>query len=216
MDAAGPTGAGGPLRQDAARNRARILAAARRLFAETGRPVTHNEVAHAADVGVGTVYRRFPRREDLLQALFEDQVGEVVGLAEAALAEPDPAAALRGLLERVVELQAADRGLQEYMLGPSGRSRAGAATERIAPVVAELLSRAQERGQVRADVTVLDVALVPVMVAGVVERARGIAPGVWRRVLRLALDGLRPAEEPLPGRPLRPEQFERVMSNVRR
>ncbi len=62
VDAAGPTGAGGPLRQDAARNRARILAAARRLFAETGRPVTHNEVAHAADVGVGTVYRRFPRR----------------------------------------------------------------------------------------------------------------------------------------------------------
>ena len=120
----------GRLRRDAERNRDRILAAARRLFAETGQAVTHNEVARAADVGVGTVYRRFPERADLMRALFEDQLEQVGALADAALAEPDPWPALRGFFERVVDLQAADRGLREFMLGPDGRARAGEASAR--------------------------------------------------------------------------------------
>ena len=210
-----PEGAG-RLRRDAERNRDRILAAARRLFAETGQAVTHNEVARAADVGVGTVYRRFPERADLMRALFEDQLEQVGALADAALAEPDPWEALRGFFERVVDLQAADRGLREFMLGPDGRARAGEATERIAPVVGELLRRAQERGQVRPEVTTTDLALIPVMVAAVTVRARDVAPGVWRRVLGLALDGLRPTGEPLPGRPLNPAEFDRVISAPRR
>ena len=204
-----------PLRRDAERNRERILAAARRLYAETGRAVTHNEVARAADVGVGTVYRRFPQREDLLLALFEHQLSRVGELADQALAADDPWTGLRTFLEQVVELQAADRGLQEYMLGPPDRPRAHAATQRIAPVVDQLLARARARGQVRPDVVALDVALIPVMVGEVTDRARGVAPGAWRRALALALDGLRPTGEPMPGAPLTPGEFEQVMSRGR-
>ena len=204
---------GPPLRSDAERNRARILDAARRLYTETGSAVTHNEVARAAGVGVGTVYRRFPQREDLLRALFEDQLDAVAALAEAALAEPDPWQGLRAFLARVVELQAADRGLQEYMLGPQAHARARASTDRLVPVVGQLLERAQERGQVRPEVTATDVALIPVMVGAVTERSRDVAPGLEQRVLAVALDGLRPAGEPLPGRPLEPAELGRVLSS---
>lgn len=204
-----------PLRRDAARNRERVLAAARRLFAETGRAVTHNEVARAADVGVGTVYRRFPTREDLMLALFEDQLALVGRLADEALAAEDPGEGLRRFLVQVVELQAGDRGLQEFMLGPQARARAGAATSRIAPVVGALLDRAKERGQVRPEVTALDVALIPVMVGEVTARSRDVAPEIWRRVVAIALDGLRPTDGELPGPPLTPAQFEEVVSRGR-
>jgi len=203
------------LRRDAERNRDLILAAARRLFTDTGQAVTHNEVARAAGVGVGTVYRRFPDREHLMRALFEDQVELVGRLAEDALAAEDPEAGLRRFLEQVVELQAADRGLQEHMLGPQARSLAGAATSRIAPAVSELLDRAQQRGQIRDDVTTTDVALIPMMVSAVLDRSRGIAPEAFRRALRIALDGLRPADRPLPGTPLAPEEFEQLLSRGR-
>ena len=205
----------GPLRRDAERNRARILAAARQLFADTGLTVTHHEVARAADLGVGTVYRRFPTREDLMRALFEDQLEKVGRLADAALDDEDAERGLRGFLTGVTALQAADRGLQEHMLGPGAAARAGAATDRIAPVVARLLTRAQAAGQVRADVTVQDVALLPVMVGAVTERARGVDPELWRRVLALVLDGLRPGTGPLPGRSLDSAQFGRVMASGR-
>ena len=79
-----------------------------------------------------------------------------------------------------------------------------------------VLDRAKERGQVRREVTATDVALIPIMVGAVVERSRGVAPEVWQRVLGLALDGLRPTGEPLPGRPLSRTQFDRVMSSPRR
>src|SRR5437763_16612288 len=79
-----------PLRKDAERNRQRILDAAAELFTQRGLGVTLNDIAHHADVGVGTVYRRFPDKELLIDALFEDRVEEFVVLAEESLADPDP------------------------------------------------------------------------------------------------------------------------------
>lgn len=205
-----------PLRRDAEHNRRRILAAARQLFAETGLAAGHDDVARAAGVGVGTVYRRFPRKEDLLLALFEDQVERVGQLAEAALAEPDPWLGLRGFLEATLELQASDRGLQEFLYGDHGLTLAGRARRRIAPVVGELLARAQATGQVRGDLTVQDVALVPIMVGAVTDRARDVAPDLWRRVLALVLDGMRPVESGgLPGEAVSFERFEQIMSSWR-
>ncbi|MCZ2827558.1 helix-turn-helix domain containing protein [Modestobacter sp. VKM Ac-2986] len=210
MDDQGPT----RLRRDAERNRQRVLTAARRLFSETGLAVSHDEVARAAGVGVGTVYRRFPRKEDLLLALFEDQVEQVVQLAETAGARADPWRGLTTFLEAMLQMQAEDRGLHEYLLGPQAASLAVRATERISPVVGDLLSRAKELGQVRADVEVADVALVPVLVGAVLDRARGVAPDQWRRVLALVMDGFRPgADGSLPGQPLDPGQLEQVFTH---
>jgi AcrR family transcriptional regulator len=201
------------LRRDAERNRERILTAARRLFSETGLAVSHNDVARAAEVGVGTVYRRFPRKEDLLLALFEDQVERVVQLAEVAAAGDDPWQGLYVFIEATLEMQAEDRGLQEFLLGPQAAALAGRANERITPVVSDLLARAKALGQVRTDVEVADVAIVPIMVGAVMDRSRGVAPEAWRRVLALVMDGFRPfpgAE--LTGVPMAPDQLTQVFA----
>src|ERR671933_90846 len=112
MDTAAP-----PLRRDAERNRQRILDAARELFAERGLAVTLNDVADHAGVGVGTVYRRFPDKAELVEALFEQRLEGIVGLLEEALENPDPWLGLEGFLERVLELQANDRGLKDILVG---------------------------------------------------------------------------------------------------
>src|SRR3954463_3970799 len=79
-----------PLRRDAERNRLRILAAANALVAEVGLDVTHNDIARAAEVGVGTVYRRFPDRQELINELFNERVDRIIALVDAALEIDDP------------------------------------------------------------------------------------------------------------------------------
>src|SRR3954451_11483124 len=105
------------LRRDAERNRQRILAAAADAFAEGGLAVTMDEIARCAGVGVGTVYRRFPDKELLIEALFEQRLEELVALAEDALAHDDPWDGLVAFLERLLAVQAGDRGLKEVALG---------------------------------------------------------------------------------------------------
>src|SRR5262249_56026858 len=99
-----------PLRRDAERNRQRILEAARTGFAERGLSITLDEIAKLAGVGVGTVYRRFPNKELLIDALFEDRIGEVAAAAEEALTDDDGWRALTTVLERSVHLIAAHPG----------------------------------------------------------------------------------------------------------
>src|SRR3954453_2381050 len=124
------------LRRDAERNRRRILAAAADAFAEGGLAVTMDEIARRAGVGVGTVYRRFPDKELLIEALFEQRIDELVALAEAARDEPDPFAGIVRFFESFVAVQAADRALKEVLIGtPRGARRVLRGRERIAPVV---------------------------------------------------------------------------------
>src|SRR5579862_1591321 len=104
-----------PLRADAERNRRRIMDSARALFAERGLDVTLNDIAHHAGVGVGTVYRRFPSKDDLIDALFEDGVSRIAGIAREGLEDPDPWNGFVSTLERLLELQEADRGLKELL-----------------------------------------------------------------------------------------------------
>src|SRR4051812_26549365 len=123
-----------PLRKDAERNRLRILDAARDLFARRGLEVTLDDVAHHAGVGVGTVYRRFPDKELLIEALFEDRLGAIAGLAAQALEVEDAWEGLTGFLEATMGLQAADRGLKEIVLGgPHGREHVAATRRQMAP-----------------------------------------------------------------------------------
>lgn len=179
------------MRRDAERNRRRILAAARALIAERGLGVGYDAIAREADVGIGTVYRRFPTREALFRELFEDRVDAVVGIAEEALAVEDPWQGLCQFIRRDFELQSADRGLREFLLGRAEstelRRRAGV---RIAPLVAALVERARAAGQLRAEIGQGDIAIILSMIGGLMDVSVHVAPDLWRRYLAMVLDGL--------------------------
>lgn len=207
-----------PLRRDAARNRDRLLVAARELFAERGLDVTLNDVAHHAGVGVGTAYRRFANKEEVVDALFEESLERVAAAARDALAEPDPWLGLVGFLERSLHLQLGDRGLTQVMNDPAlGRERVGEARTRIAPLITSLVERARAAGVVRADLEQTDVVLLQVALAAVVEATRGVEPELYRRYLALVLDGIRAdrALTPLPVAALTAEQTHAAMTRRR-
>jgi AcrR family transcriptional regulator len=204
-----------PLRRDAERNRRRILDAARVVFAERGLSGSHDDIAREAGVGVGTVYRRFPDKEQLIDALFEARIEEIADIARAAADHPDPWEALVGFLIRSQELQSEDRGLKEIVLGGArGAERAVAARSLIAPLVAQILQRAKNAGVVRSDIALTDLPLVQLAVGTIAESSRAVAPDVWRRVMTLVLDGLRAecARSELVSPALGQEQADAVMA----
>ena len=205
-----------PLRADAARNRTRLLEAARVVFAERGLDATMDEIARRAGVGVGTAYRRFRNRDDVINALLEERLDDFMGIVDDALAEPDPWRALTGFLERSMEMQAEDRGFKELQLqSADGRERLRAFRARLRPLVAELLRRARDAGELRDDVVEDDVLLVSLMTGAVADFATGVEPQLWRRALAIQLDGLRARRAdptPLPVGPLAPAQADRAMA----
>jgi AcrR family transcriptional regulator len=204
-----------PLRRDAERNRQRILDAARVVFAERGLGGSHDDIAREAGVGVGTVYRRFPDKEQLIDALFEARIEEIADAARAAADHADPWAALVGFLMRSQELQSEDRGLKEIVLGGArGTERAVAARSLIAPLVAEVLQRAKNANVVRSDIELTDLPLIQLAIGTIAESSRDIAPEVWRRMMTLVLDGLRPecARSQLVSPALDEEQADAVMA----
>jgi AcrR family transcriptional regulator len=209
-----------PLRRDAERNRLRILGAAAEAFAEGGLAVTMDEIARRAGVGVGTVYRRFPDKEQLIDALFEQRIADLVALAEEARAHVDAWDGLVHFFERVVGMQAADRGLKEVVLSSAhGRERVARARARIAPPVEELVARAKDEGELRPDVAGPDLGLVQFMLGALADSTRDVDPEQWRRFLTILLDGLRTrrdAPTPLAPGPLNEERLDRAMAAWRR
>jgi AcrR family transcriptional regulator len=182
-----------PLRRDAERNRQRILDSARVLFAERGLGVSLDEIARHADVGVGTVYRRFPDKEQLIDALFEERLGEILAVATASLEMSDPWAAFAHFLERSMELQVEDRALKELLLSTTAaHERIERGRRQIQPVVAAILGRAQQAGVVREDLAVSDLLLLQHGISEAAAYTREVAPEAWRRMMLIALDGLRP------------------------
>jgi AcrR family transcriptional regulator len=204
-----------PLRADAARNRARLLEAAKEVFAERGLDATMDEIARRAGVGVGTAYRRFRNRDDLINALLEERLDEFMGIVDAALAEPDPWVALTTFLERSMEMQAEDRGFKELQLqSADGRERLRVFRARLRPLVAELMRRARDAGELREDAVAHDILLVSLMTGAVGDFSASVEPQLWRRALAIQLDGLRArrdAPTPLPVGPLDDEQADRAM-----
>jgi AcrR family transcriptional regulator len=192
-----------PLRRDAERNRQRILAAARELFAERGLGVTLNDIAHHAGVGVGTVYRRFPDKAQLIDGLFEQRFEDFVELMDAALDDPDPWQGFAGFFEGALELQAADRGLGELVLGaPGGHERVAQLRAQLYPLGERLVERAHEAGQLRADCEAQDIAILQLMLGFVIDAAQEVEPELWRRYLGIVFQGLRATPGPPP--PLAP------------
>jgi AcrR family transcriptional regulator len=178
------------LRRDAELNRRRLIAAAHEVFRERGLSATLDDVARHAGVGVGTAYRRFANKEELVDALFDDMINRVEELAREAAADPDAWQGLTSSLEKVCELQAFDRGLREVMLGTGrGPQRQALVAQRIKPTVDMLVARAKEQGTLRPDVEPWDLPMIQLMVAAVTDQTGH--PDLWRRYLRLLLDGLR-------------------------
>jgi len=210
-----PAGVTRPLRRDAERNRQRILEAAWEAFNERGLDVSLDEIARYAGVGVGTVYRRFGTKEELVQALFMDRVDSVAALAEQALEAPDPWCGLVSFMEQMAELMAGDLGLRQMlMFATYGQDLVAYARRRNAPVIQRLVERAQAAGQLRRDLRTTDVPFLIFVLAQATELAQGARPGLWRRYLTLIIDGLRPEREditPLPVAALLPDEMERSM-----
>ncbi|GAA2698772.1 TetR/AcrR family transcriptional regulator [Actinoplanes palleronii] len=184
-----------PLRRDAERNRQLLLRTAYELMATEGLDVSYEDIARAAGTGMGTMYRRFPDRQDLLNALFNDHIDTVIGFAEQAAQRDDAWAGLIWFLEQQLEIEARSRGVGELL---RSRSQATAAVQRahdrMTPLVAELIARAVRAGQLPAGATPADFAAVHVMVGSVMDASRGFAPQLWRRALTIALAGLRHAD----------------------
>jgi AcrR family transcriptional regulator len=177
-----------PARADARRNYDRLLAAAADLFAERGAGASLEEIARRADVGIGTLYRHFPTRQALLEAVYVDEVEEMARAA-ADLAGLEPWEALRTWLRRYVGYAATKRALAEEMLASMDREDEVFVACRTALTAAgdALLRRAQEAGEVRPDATFADVGR---MVGGIAA-IPSAEPGQVERILDLALDGLR-------------------------
>ncbi len=208
-----------PLRRDAERNRQRILDAARELFAEQGLGVTLNEIAHHAGVGVGTVYRRFPDKSQLIEELFEQRLEDLVSLAGRALDEPDAWQGLKTFLRRALELQANDRGVKDLITASTdGLDRVAKIRSRLLPIGLELVRRAREAGQIRSDVAAQDLPIVQLMLSTLIDASRDVSPDLWRRYLGIVTRGLsaHPDQEPeLETSPLAPDQVDHVMSSLK-
>jgi AcrR family transcriptional regulator len=207
------------LRRDAQRNRDAILTAARQVFCDHGLEAPLDEIARRAGVGIATLYRRFPSRVELLDAILADTIQAHVEVAEQALAMDDPWAGFVHYLEETGRLQAADRGLNDAMGMRFPRATATeAAKTRLFEVVGQVIARAQRSGQLRADLTQEDLALVTWANTRIIQAGRaGAVPDAWRRHLGFLLDGFRADRaHPLPRPPLSPRQVHRAMLSLGR
>ncbi len=186
------TAAGEPTqRADARRNRERVLAAARRQFATHGLEAQVDDIAREADVGVGTVYRHFPTKEALLQALAADRFSRLAEWAREALQAPDAWEGFRDFLRRSAELGASDRLLSEAMAQQQAFQGAQREKDELMEATAALVERAKATGELRSDVTAQDIAM---LMCGL---GRATGPGAfdhamsWERYLEIVIAGLR-------------------------
>jgi AcrR family transcriptional regulator len=208
------------LRKDAAINRERLLIAAGELFAEHGLDITLNDIAHHAGVGIGTAYRRFANKEEVIDALFEQRLQQVAAVASEALDDPDAWHGIVTFLERTLEMQFGDRGLTQIMNNPAlGDARVSEARDRIAPLMTTLVERAKQQGVIRPDFNQTDLVFIQVALTAVIESSRAVSPELYHRYLTMLLDGIRTDREaftPLPAAALTANQTHIAMTHQRR
>lgn len=193
-----------PLRQDAARNRERLVSAAREVFRRKGLDAPLEEIAKDAGVAIGTLYNRFPTRGALVDAALSPLAEQAVDIAELAASASDPWDGFASYMEGICELLAGDRGYADvHRSGVPGTPVIDAALQRTSTLKAAIVARAKEAGVLRADVESSDLVLLMWGIAATADATRDVAPDAWRRHLALLLDGLRPsAAHPLPAPPL--------------
>jgi AcrR family transcriptional regulator len=209
-----------PLRRDAARNRERILAAARDLFRQRGLTASLNDIAHHAGVGVATVYRHFPDKDQLVEGLFEQRFEELEARMQEALADPDPWHGLTSFIRFSSDLQACDLALKDLLTGGHvGLERISKVRARLMPMGQELIHRAHASGQLRDDIEAADLPLIQGMVGPLIDASADIDPRLYRRYVDILIRGIaaRPDEEPpLSAPPLGLDRVDQIMFNVNR
>jgi AcrR family transcriptional regulator len=208
-----------PLRRDAQRNRDAIVEAARQMFCDLGLEAPLEQIARQAGIGIATLYRHFPNRAALLAAVLADTVQAHVEVAEQALATDDPWEGFAFYLEQSCRLQAADRGLNDVMGMRFPRATAVEASKtRLYELVGQVVDRAQQSCQLRADLTLEDLAFLNWANTRILPAVRAAgAPDAWRRHLGLLLDGFRAERaHPLSEPPLSPGQVHRAMVTLGR
>jgi AcrR family transcriptional regulator len=197
-----------PLRRDAEVNLGRILAAARDVFAEEGFGASMESIAARADVGVGTLYRRFPNKADLLDAVVAAARERNRQIAQDVLADVAPGEAVFEFVRRCIAVPSCWRAT---ISAPPWRS-SGSALDKMAPLLEEIITRSQRAGTVRRDLTVTDLVVVLMSVRSIADvcDTKALRPSL--RFLELTLDGLRPGGAPVGQPALTVAQMNRVLT----
>jgi len=201
------------LRRDAQANREALLAAAQARFAADGLDASLVQVAKDASLAIGTLYRHFPTRLDLIRALFAEKLKRWLEAAERADALHDAWQGFVTFIEAMCELQADDQGFNDLLsMRLSEAAGFPASQDRIGEIATRMIGRAQEQGSLRPDLTVEDLAFVIWSQSRINQATRQVAPHAWRRHLYLLLDGFRSeGAHPLPEPPMTSEQAYRAM-----
>jgi AcrR family transcriptional regulator len=207
-----PTVEGAGLRVDAERNRQRVVAAARRAFAEHGLDVPMEDIARRAGVGVGTLYRRYPTRADLIAAAFDTKMSAYAEAARQALVDPDPWHGFCTYVERICAMQADDRGFTTVltMTFPTAKQFEADRARAFADFTT-LVERAKTAGKLRPDFVAEDMPMFLMANAGVLTATADAAPDTWRRLVGYLIQACAaPAAQPLPDPPA-PRKMYRAM-----
>lgn len=202
-----PCGRG--LRADAQRNRERVVEAAREVFAQHGLDASMNEIARRAGVGIATLLRRFPTRDDLIAATFAEKMHAYSDAIDEALADPDPWHGFCAFIEHVCQMQADDRGFADVLTMTFPTAKAlEAERDRAANALTELIEHAKKAGRLRADFAHQDVPLILMANAGVVTATRDAAPDAWRRLIGYLIQSFAAAAaQPLVDPPTRTQMY---------
>jgi AcrR family transcriptional regulator len=179
------------LRADARRNRESVITAAKQLFAHQGLEAQMPDVARAANVGVGTVYRHFPTKDHLIAALATDRFDRLGARAREALESPDPWEGFANFVRFAAQIQAEDRGLCEVMGSRPELSDSAAHTAELPELCDQLVKRAQRSGQLRRDLQWQDIPMIACGLGSVTHGAPPPSAGRWPRLVEIILDGLR-------------------------
>lgn len=191
------------LRSDAERNRERIVEAACEVFAEQGLEAPLTGVARRAGVGIATLYRRFPTREDLIAAAFEDQMTAYADAIDQALADTDPWHGFCTYIERVCGMQAADHGFTDVLITSFPSADAlEAERARAYRGFLTLTVKAKSTGRLRQDFSDRDLVILLMANAGVLAATAESAPDTWRRFVGYMLQSFAATNTaPLPAAP---------------
>lgn len=174
-------------RADAVRNRERVIVAARRVMARVGLDAQMDEIARDAGVGVGTVYRHFPTKDELIEALAADRFVRLAEIADEALARPDPWEGFVAMMRESAKIQNEDKALSEVLVSrPETMGRAAEAVGMLGRA-ARVIRRAQEAGVVRPDVEPEDIPMVMCALAGACNNPMSDPD----RYIALVIDGMR-------------------------
>jgi AcrR family transcriptional regulator len=195
------------MRRDAARNHQLVIAAAREVLSEFGTDASMELIASRAGVGVGTVYRRFPNKEALVDEIAGQMLGSLVEAAAEELGRGD-GTGLENFLRLLGRSMSEHRGYADKLVNHTK----AAVIEQLRDLVAQLLSQAQDFGRIGPEIAIGDIMTVGWALRGVVESGGTVVPDAWQRVLDIYLAGLRSPESPSSRPSVTREQLAKVSS----